>query len=77
MYIYGDYNTAVARLMTVQLVKCHGQDYCASDEEIRLFFRNKFLVFLYNQIRFDSNYYGQEAIIPKAEIFWIPVNTQF
>ena len=48
MYISGDYSSASARLMNIQLIKCHGHDYCASDEEIKAFLRDKYLIILYN-----------------------------
>jgi len=54
MFISGDYSSAKARLMNFQLVKCHGHDYCKSDEEIKAYLRNKFLLMVSNQIRFES-----------------------
>ena len=55
MKIYGDFSTAEARLIDLQLVKCHGEDYCKSDDEINQFMRDKWLVLLYNRIRFDPD----------------------
>jgi len=64
----------------VQFIKCnkelHPDIECKSDEEITEFMRDKWILLLYNQIRFDSNYYGEEAIIQESRIMWVPVNSQ-
>lgn len=69
--INGDYNSASARLMKVSLVKCHGHDYCKSESEITSFFRNKFLLILYSQVRFDATTYGAESIVPETIAKWL------
>ena len=51
--INGNFDTSVADLLNIQLIKCNSRSDCKSDEEILAFFRNKFLVILYNTIRFD------------------------
>ena len=53
MNIYGDFNSEEARLIDVQLIRCHDQDYCKSDEEIMQWMKNKWLLLLSNRIRFD------------------------
>ena len=58
MRINGDFNSAEARLLDIKLVKCHGHSYCKSDEEITNFLKDKFLLLLYNKIRFDVNLSG-------------------
>ena len=76
MYIYGDYSSSKARLLDIKLVRCHGHDYCASDEEITAFLRDKFIVLLYNQILFDANEYNENSVLEQSLLQWIPVNTQ-
>jgi len=76
MRINGDYSTSKARLMNFQLVKCHGHDYCKSDEEIKAYLRNKFVVMLSNQIRFESRNVGGESVVKESNLDWIPVNEQ-
>ena len=51
--INGNFDTSVADLLNIQLIRCTGRPDCKSDEEITAFFRNKFLVLFYNTIRFD------------------------
>ena len=77
MYIYGDFNSLQARLVQMQLVKCTGHDYCLSDEEISRFLRNKWLLFLFNTKRFDSNFFDEESIVKQTKAYWLNVNTQF
>ena len=62
MYIYGTFNSFKARLLTIQIVRCHGKDYCKSQEQITEFLRNKFLYTLSNQIVFDSREVGESTI---------------
>ena len=54
--IYGDFNSEKAKQFNVQLVKCTGGEAngCKSETEIMAFFRNKWIMMYYNQIRFDS-----------------------
>ena len=37
---------------------------------------NKFIMIVYNQIRFDTRYFDKSSIIPETRIMWVPVNTQ-
>ena len=55
MRINGDFNSAAARVLDLRLVRCRGHKYCKSDEEITAFLKDKFLLVLYNKIRFDVN----------------------
>ena len=55
MRMYGDYNSDKARLINIQLVKCHDGGYfaengitCKSPDQITDFLRNKFFLMLYN-----------------------------
>ena len=55
LQIYGDYNSQEARVLELQFVKCTGFDYCASEETIEKYLRNKFLIFVYNEKFFDPS----------------------
>ena len=74
MRLYGDYNSLSARTMRIQLMKCKGEVYCKSEEEINNFVRDKYLLMLNNQIRFDSNQFGPYSIIMKSRISWFRVS---
>ena len=60
----------------MQLVRCHDRPDCKTDEQITKFFMNKFIMIVYNQIRFDTRYFDKSSIIPETRIMWVPVNTQ-
>ena len=77
MYLYGDYNTRKARLISIQLIKCTGHTYCKTDEEILEFLRDKWIMLLVNQIRFDSEGFDEATSNPEARVKWIPINTQY
>ena len=77
MYINGDFDSEKARQIQIQLKRCVGHDYCKKEEEILTFFKNKWLLFLYNQKLFDSRFYGDEAVKSTAKLNWVSVNTQF
>ena len=61
-FIFGDYNSVSANLINIQLVKCNNVTQpgveCKSDEEILNFFRGKYILLLYNENRFNSQFYG-------------------
>ena len=46
--IFGDFDSAKARLFNIQLLKCTGRDDCKTPEEITEFFRNKWLLLMFN-----------------------------
>ena len=52
--IWGDYDSAMAMQLAVKFHMCSGHDYCKTEEEIRDFLSGKYIVLLYNQIRFDA-----------------------
>ena len=76
MYIKGDFNSAVARLIDIKLVKCHDQDYCKSDDEILDFLADTFMVLMKNQIRWDHTKYGKDSFVKESLMDWVTVNTQ-
>ena len=62
MYVKGSFDSDEARLIQIQLKKCVGKAYCKTDKEILTFFRDKWLIFLYNQKIFNTEEYGEESI---------------
>lgn len=62
LMISGDFTSAKARQLNVQLVKCHEKPFCKSDEEILKFFRDKWLLTLHNEITFNVKNIGANAI---------------
>lgn len=79
MKVSGDFNSDTAQLMNMRLIRCDPETSavkCKSPEEITAFFRNKFLIFLFNEKYFDSNQYEENAIVEQGKILWLQVNTQ-
>ena len=63
-------------MITAKLKKCAGHDYCVSEEELKDFLRDKFILLLHNQIRFESRYFKEAAIVTESFLQWITINTQ-
>ena len=63
MYVFGDYNSIKSSLLNIQLIRCNKKDHpdveCKSDSEIKDFFRDKFILILYNEVRFNQQFYGK------------------
>ena len=38
--------------------------------------RDKFILLMYNQVRFDSSHTGEESVIKESRLKWYSVNTQ-
>ena len=76
MKLYGDWNSKEARLIDMALTRCQGHSYCQTDDEITKWLKNKFLLVMYNRIRFDSNLQGKEAFVHESVLDWIIINTQ-
>jgi len=74
--IYGDFNTASAQQLKVQLKKCTGRPDCKTDEEIIQFMKGKFIMIMLNQVRFDDEKFGSQAIIKESRLLWLTINTQ-
>ena len=83
MKINGTFDSERASLLEMQLVRCRNStDYaedvvCKSNEEITEFFRNKYLILLHNQKRFNPELYHESSIIRESKIVWAPINIQW
>ena len=47
-YLFGDYDSETARTIRVQLLKCKGEVYCKTEEEIISYIHDKYLLLLNN-----------------------------
>ena len=54
---------------------CQG-DGCESEENIREWLKRKYIVIIYNQIRFDSEEYFMDSVVPEARMAYIPISSQ-
>ena len=51
--VWGDYNSAKAQQVTVRFNMCENKPICKTKDEIIDWLSGKYIVILYNQIRFD------------------------
>ena len=60
-------------MLQIDIVKCTGMDYCKSDEEIKEYFANMYIYVLKNQIRFNQQQYGEDAIVKESRSDIFPI----
>ena len=73
--IWGDYNSAKAMQLAVKFQMCEGAG-CESEEEIKKWLSGKYVVLLYNQVRFITNQFGKDSIVKEARITYVPISSQ-
>ena len=55
---------------------CEGRDECKSEAEIRKWLRGKFIVLLYNRVRFIVDGFNEQTLIRESVLKYIPVSSQ-
>ena len=55
---------------------CEGHDYCRKREEIIEWIQGKYIVLLFNQVRFEQEEFGAETFVQEARIKYIPISSQ-
>ena len=73
--IWGDYNSPKAQQLAFKFKMCEGVG-CASKDTILEWLAGKYIVLLYNQIRFDQARYFEQSRVREARISYIPVSSQ-
>lgn len=63
LYVYGRHGNTRASLIEIDLIMCTGQEHCKSEEEIKTFFGDSYMLLLKNQISFDQKNYGSDSIV--------------
>lgn len=76
LVIWGDYNSAMAMQLAVKFHMCEGKPYCKSKDEIRNWLSGKYIVLLYNSMRFLTEEFGEEKTMSEARIIYIPISSQ-
>ena len=74
--IWGDYNSKSAQQIAIKFKMCEGYDYCEKKEDIREWLRGKYILLLYNQIRFQTEEYFEEAAVKEAVLQYVPISSQ-
>ena len=62
--------------MSVKFRMCEGESYCESKEDIRKWLSRKFIILLYNQIRFDPENFHELTKIEESRISYVPISSQ-
>ena len=55
---------------------CEGETYCESKEDIQKWLSGKFIVLLYNHIRFDTQHFFEAAKIKESRISYVALSSQ-
>ena len=74
-FTYDSSSIVEGSIIEVDLVKCVGKSYCRSDADIEAYFRGYFIFLLKNEIRFDQQKYGIDAIILESNMDNISVGS--
>ena len=61
--------------LLLEFRKCEGRDDCKTDAEIIEWIKQKFIVVLYNQVGFDPEGYGDEAIVKDSRFEYVPISS--
>ena len=74
--LWGDFNSQKTQQLAIRFRRCTGKDYCKSEEEVRDWLRRKYIVILYNQVRFDTEQYFENSRVEESRIKYIQINSQ-
>ena len=76
--IMGSYDSSSeGRMIYIRLTyKCEVENECTEQEISRQMFKNNWLQMISNRIRFDSENYGESAILKEVDLSWLPIQTQ-
>lgn len=55
---------------------CEGHDYCESEETIRKWLKRKFVLLIFNEIRFELDGFGHHASVKASKLLYMPINSQ-
>ena len=75
MKVWGDYNSAKAQQLAIKFKMCEGRADCESEASTREWLRGKYILLLYNQIRFDTNNYFYESAVSESSLAYIPISS--
>lgn len=73
--VFGSYSSDRGRMINIVLDRCLGQDYCLGEQEIKEWFRSKYIFLRMNRIRFEAKKRGDEAIVKESIGQWVPILT--
>ena len=65
----------MAMQVAVNFRMCVGKSICKSEREIRDWLSGKYIVLLYNSLRFKTDDFGSDSIVKEARIIYVPINS--
>ena len=74
--MYGEYDSAKAKMVYIMFERCVGYTYCASEAEIDEWIENKYIVTLTNEMYFDKERTGLDSIQKQSRIVWNTMSPQ-
>ena len=76
--VWGDYNSAKAQQINIKFKMCENGNgiICKSESEIKDFLSGKYVILLYNQIRFATEDFFHAAAVKESRIEYIPISSQ-
>ena len=61
-------------MLLIRINRCIDRDDCLGDEEVKNFFRDRYLTFWLNGIRFDPSKFGEQSIIKRVKQTTLPIS---
>ena len=62
--------------IAVNFRMCEGKSICKTESEIRDWLSGKYIVLLFNSVRFMTDEFGSDSIVKEARILYIPISSQ-
>ena len=74
--LYGDFNTAKARLLFLSFEKCDRtkRKTCKSDSVVQEWLKKQYLVLAYNSYNFIEDGFRERVFRKSANLDWIPID---
>ena len=75
--LYGDFNTANARLLFLSFEKCDKtkRKTCKPDSAVTEWLQDQYFVFAYNKYNFIEDGFGGREFQKSASLDWLPIDT--
>jgi hypothetical protein len=74
--LYGDFNSAKAKLLFLTFVKCDRtkRKTCKKDSEVQEWLKSQYLVFAYNSYNFIEDGFKERIFRKSVNLDWIPID---
>ena len=72
--ISGSVDNDHARVIEIDFNRCTGHSDCKSESEINSYLRSGHIALLYNEIKFESHNFADEAVIADSHLHWVSMS---